>query len=117
MEGFIGAYSRYFVKHPEVNGIISKQRRKDKVSLVIGGGSGHEPMYSGFVGPGLGDASVCGNIFASPDPNTIYKTAKAVDNGKGILFVYGNYAGDNLNFDMAEELLADDGIRSAHVRI
>ena len=117
MEGFVGAYSRYFVKHPEVNGIISRQRRRDKVALVIGGGSGHEPMYSGFVGPGLGDAAACGNIFASPDPNTIYKTAKAVDNGKGVLFVYGCYAGDNLNFDMGEEFLNDDGIKTAHVRI
>lgn len=117
MEGYVSAYSRYYRKHPEVNGVILKQRRKDKVALVIGGGSGHEPMFSGFVGKGLADAAACGNIFASPDPNTIYETAKAVDNGKGVLFVYGCYAGDNLNFDMGEEFLNDDGIRTAHVRV
>lgn len=117
MEGYISAYSRYYRKHPEVNGVILKQRRKDKVALVIGGGSGHEPMFSGFVGKGLADAAACGNIFASPDPNTVYETAKAVDNGRGVLFVYGCYAGDNLNFDMGEEFLNEDGIRTAHVRV
>lgn len=117
MEGYIGAYGRYFEKHPKVNGVLSKHRRKDKVALVIGGGSGHEPMFSGFVGKGLADAAACGNFFASPDPNTVYETAKAVDQGKGVLFVYGCYAGDNLNFDMGEEFLNDDGIPTAHVRV
>ena len=117
MEGYIGAYERYYEKHPEVNGVILRQRRKDKVALVIGGGSGHEPMFSGFVGRGLADAAACGNIFASPDPNTVYKTAKAVNQGKGVFFVYGCYAGDNLNFDMGEEFLNGDGIPTAHVRV
>lgn len=117
LEGFIGAYSRYYVKHPEVNGVILTSRRKNRVSLVIGGGSGHEPMFSGFVGTGLADAAACGNIFASPDPNTIYEVAKAVEEDHGILFVYGNYEGDNLNFDMAEEMLNEDGINTAHVRV
>ncbi len=117
MEGYIAAYGRYYEKHPNVNGVISKQRRKDKVALVIGGGSGHEPMFSGFVGKGLADAAACGNIFASPDPNTVYETAKAVDQGKGVIFVYGCYAGDNLNFDMGEEFLNADGIATTHVRV
>lgn len=117
MEGYTSAYSRYYEKHPEVNGVIARQRRKGKVALVIGGGSGHEPMFSGFVGKGLADAAACGNIFASPDPNTIYETAKTVDQGKGVLFVYGCYAGDNLNFDMGEEFLNEEGIQTAHVRV
>lgn len=117
MEGYIAAYGRYYEKHPKVNGVILKKRRKNKVALVIGGGSGHEPMFSGFVGKGLADAAACGNIFASPDPNTVYETAKAVDQGKGIIFVYGCYAGDNLNFDMGEEFLNDSGIPTAHVRV
>lgn len=117
MEGYISAYGRYYEKHPKVNGVILKQRRKDKVALVIGGGSGHEPMFSGFVGKGLADAAVCGNIFASPDPNTVYETAKAVDQGRGVIFVYGCYAGDNLNFDMGEEFLNEDGIATTHVRV
>ena len=115
-EGLMLCYEKYWKRHPEVKGIISRTRRKDKVALVIGGGSGHEPIYSCFVGPGLADAAVCGNIFASPDPNAVYQTAKAVDTGKGILFIYGNYAGDNLNFDMGEEFLNADGIPTAHVR-
>lgn len=117
MEGFILANEKYVTKHREVNGVISKNPRKGKVALVIGGGSGHEPMFSGFVGKGLADAAACGNIFASPDPNTIYETASAVNDGKGVLFVYGNYAGDNLNFDMGEEFLNDEGIPTAHVRV
>lgn len=117
MEGYISAYGRYYEKHPKVNGVILKQRRKDKVALVIGGGSGHEPMFSGFVGKGLADAAACGNIFASPDPNTVYETAKAVDQGRGVIFVYGCYAGDNLNFDMGEEFLNEDGIATTHVRV
>lgn len=117
LEGYVGAYSRYYRKHPDVNGVILKQRRKGKVALVIGGGSGHEPMFSGFVGKGLADAAACGNIFASPDPNTVYETAKAVEEGQGVLFVYGCYAGDNLNFDMGEEMLQEEGIQTAHVRV
>ena len=117
MTGFIAAHSRYYDMHPEVNGIIYKNRRKKKVALVVGGGSGHEPMFSGFVGKGLADGAACGNIFASPDPNTIFATAGAVSEGEGVLFVYGNYAGDNLNFDMGEEFLNDEGIPTAHVRV
>jgi dihydroxyacetone kinase-like protein len=116
-EGFIAAHSRYYEAIPDVKGVLLKQRRKDKVTLVIGGGSGHEPLFGGFVGRGLGDAAACGNIFASPDPGTICEVAKATHAGKGVLFVYGNYAGDNLNFDMAEELLNDEGIKTAHVRV
>jgi dihydroxyacetone kinase-like protein len=117
MEGYVAAYGRYFEKAPEVNGVLFKRRRKDKVTLIIGGGSGHEPMFSGFVGKGLADAAACGNIFASPDPGTICAVAKAAHGGKGILFVYGNYAGDNLNFDMAEEMLNEEGIQTRHVRV
>lgn len=117
VEGFVSAYDKYVEKHPDVNGVIAKHRRKDKVSLVIGGGSGHEPLFTGFVGKGLADAAACGNIFASPDPNTIYETAKAVEEGCGILFLYGNYEGDNLNFDMGEEFLQEEGLKTAHVRV
>lgn len=117
LEGFIAAYEDIYEKVPDVNGILYKQRRQNKVALVIGGGSGHEPMFGGFVGEGLADAAACGNIFASPDPGTIVQTAMAADAGQGVLFVYGNYAGDNLNFDMAEELLEDMGVKTAHVRV
>ena len=61
-EGFISAFSRYWIRHPKVKGVLSKHPRRNKVALVIGGGSGHEPIYSGFVGKGLADAAACGNI-------------------------------------------------------
>ncbi|TCU31042.1 dihydroxyacetone kinase DhaK subunit [Rhizobium azibense] len=91
--------------------IIAKNGpRKGKVGLVIGGGSGHEPTFLGFVGKGLADAAAIGNVFASPPPDPIIACAKAVDGGAGVLFMYGNYAGDVMNFDMAAEMLALDDI-------
>ncbi len=88
-----------------------------KVGLVIGGGAGHEPMYSAFVGAGLADASVSGAVFAAPPPDQILLATEAAHRGKGVLYVYGNYAGDNLNFDMAAELAADQGIETRTVRV
>lgn len=117
LSGMIDAYSRYYQRIGDLNALMYKNRRKDKVVLVVGGGSGHEPLFHGFVGKGLADAAAAGNIFASPNPQLIADTAKAVDQGKGVLFLYGNYAGDNLNFDMAEELLEFEDIKTAHVRI
>lgn len=118
LAGYLSAYSRYYESLPDNrHGILYKNRRKDKVSLLIGGGSGHEPLFAGFIGEGLADAAACGNIFASPNPQLIYETAQAVNQGKGVLFIYGCYAGDNMNFDMAEELCEFDDIPTAHVRV
>lgn len=117
LSGYLTAYRRYYKKIGDYNAFRYKGNRKDKVALVIGGGSGHEPLFSGYCGAGLADAVACGNICASPNPELIYETAKAVDQGKGVLFIYGCYAGDNLNFDMAEELCQADGMRTAHVRV
>ena len=89
----------------------------NKVALLSGGGSGHEPMFAGFVGPGLADGSVAGNIFASPPPPPIVAAAKAIHAGQGVLFLYGNYAGDVLNFDAAAEDLQADDIVVDTVRI
>lgn len=89
----------------------------EKVAIVIGGGSGHEPMFEMFLGENLADAAACGNIFTSPDPGTIVKTVAAVERGRGALLLYGNYAGDNMNFDMAAELLEDMGIQTRTVRV
>jgi dihydroxyacetone kinase len=88
-----------------------------KAAILTGGGSGHEPMFAGFVGPGLADGSVAGNVFASPPPPPIVATAKAIAGEKGVLFLYGNYAGDVLNFDAAAEELQADGIAVSTVRI
>lgn len=84
--------------------------RQGKVALVIGGGSGHEPTFLGLVGRGLADAAAVGNVFASPPPQPAVDAAVAADGGAGVLFMYGNYAGDVMNFDMASDLLEMEGI-------
>lgn len=84
--------------------------RPGKVGLVIGGGTGHEPMFLGYVGKGLADAVAVGNIFSSPPPGPILECTKAASGGEGVLFVYGNYAGDVMNFEMAAEMAAEDKI-------
>jgi len=117
LSGYLAAYSRYYERVPGQNAIVYKGRRKNKVALVIGGGSGHEPLFIGFVGKGLADAAAAGNIFAAPNPQLILETAQAVHEGKGVLFIYGCYAGDNMNFDMAEELCQFNDINTAHVRV
>jgi dihydroxyacetone kinase-like protein len=89
--------------------------RKGKVALVIGGGSGHEPTFVGLVGKGLADAAAVGNVFASPPPQPAVDAAMAADGGAGVLFMYGNYAGDVMNFDMAAELLEMEGIEARTV--
>jgi dihydroxyacetone kinase-like protein len=116
IEGFIAAYGRDYVKLEGVNGIVRKNKQ-DKVAIVIGGGSGHEPLFLGYVGEGLADGVAIGNVFAAPTPNTVYEVAKAVDAGKGVLFLIVNYAGDVLNFEMAAELADMDGIQTKIVRV
>lgn len=117
LSGYLSAYKKYYKKIGEYNAFKYRGHRKEKVALVIGGGSGHEPLFSGYCGAGLADAVACGNICASPNPELIFETAKAVDQGRGVLFIYGCYAGDNLNFDMGEELCNAQGIKTAHVRV
>lgn len=83
---------------------------KGKVALVSGGGSGHEPMHGGFVGPGMLDGACPGEVFTSPTPDQMYECAKAVNGGAGVLFIVKNYTGDVLNFETAAELAHADGI-------
>lgn len=91
--------------------------RTGKVALVSGGGSGHEPLHGGFVGPGMLDAAVPGEVFTSPVPDQILAAAKAVDGGAGVLFVVKNYTGDVMNFQLAAELAADEGIAARTVLV
>ncbi|MBM9623172.1 dihydroxyacetone kinase subunit DhaK [Streptomyces zhihengii] len=88
-----------------------------KVALVSGGGSGHEPLHCGFVGPGMLDAACPGEVFTSPVPDQMVRAAAAVDSGEGVLFVVKNYTGDVLNFRMAQELAEDEGVRLATVLV
>ncbi|OEU96465.1 dihydroxyacetone kinase subunit DhaK [Streptomyces oceani] len=88
-----------------------------KVALVSGGGSGHEPLHGGFVGPGMLDAACPGEVFTSPVPDQMVRAATATDSGAGVLFVVKNYTGDVLNFDMAAELAEDEGVQVAKVLV
>lgn len=88
-----------------------------KVALVSGGGSGHEPLHAGFVGPGMLSAACPGEVFTSPVPDQMVRAAAAVDSGAGVLFVVKNYTGDVLNFDMAAELAEDEGVQVAKVLV
>ncbi|GGW40129.1 dihydroxyacetone kinase subunit DhaK [Streptomyces xantholiticus] len=88
-----------------------------KVALVSGGGSGHEPLHGGFVGPGMLDGACPGEVFTSPVPDQMVRAAAAVDSGEGVLLVVKNYTGDVLNFDMAVELAEDEGVRLGKVLV
>ena len=89
----------------------------DKVGLLVGGGAGHEPIYHGLIGPGMADGAACGDIFAAPPPNIILEATRAVNKGKGVLYLYGNYAGDLMNFKIAAQLAAAEGIKVETVLI
>jgi dihydroxyacetone kinase len=116
VEGIISAYGDFYQKTETTNGIVLKEK-KDKVGVLIGGGSGHEPLFFGFVGEGLADGAAIGNVFAAPTPDTILEVTRSIDSGKGVLYLYGNYAGDVLNFDMAAEIADMEGIKTKTVRI
>ncbi|MFB7608135.1 dihydroxyacetone kinase subunit DhaK [Streptomyces gardneri] len=110
--------------HPELTvdverGIVARRDAPvaGKVALVSGGGSGHEPLHGGFVGPGMLSAACPGAIFTSPVPDQMVRAAAAVDSGAGVLFVVKNYTGDVLNFEMAAELAEDEGIQVAKVLV
>jgi dihydroxyacetone kinase-like protein len=117
LDGVMAAHGDLLVRHDGApRAIVARHGpRPGKVALVIGGGSGHEPTFLGFVGKGLADAAVIGNVFASPPPQPAVDAALAAHGGAGVLFMYGNYAGDVMNFDMATELLELDGVKARTV--
>lgn len=86
--------------------------RKGKVAIVTGGGSGHLPLFLGYVGKGLADGVAVGNVFSSPSPDQILDATREVNGGAGVLYLYGNYRGDVLNFSMAAELASAEGIKT-----
>ncbi|MGH3647740.1 MAG: dihydroxyacetone kinase family protein, partial [Micromonosporaceae bacterium] len=111
VEGFVAAYGRYVQRVPDSSGVMrAGGPRRGKVSVIVGGGSGHYPAFCGLVGPGLADGAVIGDIFTSPSTRQAYQVGKALDGGAGVLFSYGNYAGDVMNFGLAERQLRDEGI-------
>jgi dihydroxyacetone kinase-like protein len=88
---------------------------RGKVGLISGGGSGHEPLHGGFVGLGMLDAACAGEIFTSPVPDQMLEATKGVDGGAGVLHIVKNYTGDVMNFEMAAEMAAADGIKVSSV--
>ena len=108
-EGFVAASGRWVRGVP--GGVVrSTKSPEPTVAIVIGGGSGHYPAFAGLVGPGLAHGAAMGNLFASPSTQRAYSVCKAADQGRGVLISYGNYAGDVLNFDAAQDQLRAEGI-------
>jgi dihydroxyacetone kinase len=91
--------------------------RPGKVAVVLGGGAGHYPAFAGYVGPGLADGAVCGDVFASPSSRQVVDVARLADQGAGVLLCFGNYAGDVLNFGLAADRLRSSGIPTEVVAV
>ena len=120
MEGIVAAYGdRVKLLDGDHRVLLSAAPvREGKVGIVTGGGSGHLPVFLGYVGKGLLDGCAVGNVFASPSAEKMAKTIKACNRGNGVLCLYGNYGGDNMNFDMACEMVElEDDIRTLSVRV
>jgi dihydroxyacetone kinase-like protein len=119
VEGLLCAYGDRLATPAGDNRIILRKKpaRPGKVGIVTGGGSGHLPVFLGYVGEGMLDGCAVGNVFASPSSQKMFEMIKACDSGAGVLCLYGNYGGDNLNFDMACEMADFEDIRTATVRV
>jgi len=112
LEGIINAHPDLLkIAHKEIRAILRVDAPiEGKVSIITGGGSGHLPLFMGYIGKGLVDGAAIGNVFASPSVNQILILTRAINGGKGVIYLYGNYGGDVMNFDMAAELAAEEGI-------
>ena len=106
LSGFALAHSDLVQLHLDPNFLTRKQKSTNKVAIISGGGSGHEPLHAGYIGYGMLDAACPGYVFSSPTPDQMLAAAEAVHASKGILFIVKNYAGDVMNFEMAGEMLA-----------
>jgi dihydroxyacetone kinase len=109
IEGFVASHGRW-VKRVSGGVVRNTKSTPDTVALVIGGGSGHYPAFAGLVGQGLAHGAAMGNLFASPSAQQVYNVSKAANNGAGVLLGYGNYAGDVLHFNQAQDRLRKEGI-------
>lgn len=105
LSGFAAAHRDLVSLHLDPNYLTRAQKPNNKVALISGGGSGHEPLHTGFIGYGMLDAACPGHVFTSPTPDQMVAAAEAVENGRGVLFIVKNYAGDVMNFEMAAEML------------
>ena len=105
LSGFASAHRDIVSLNLDPNYLVRTKKAGNKVALISGGGSGHEPLHSGFIGYGMLDAACPGHVFTSPTPDQMLAAAEAVESGKGVLFIVKNYAGDVMNFEMAAEML------------
>ena len=115
IEGIVLADPDKLTRIEGFNVVVRKDSPSEKVALVSGGGSGHEPTHAGFVGEGMLDGAIAGDVFTSPTPDAVFEAIKAVDGGKGVLLVVKNYTGDVMNFEMAAEMAEAEGIEVDHV--
>ncbi|PKO52935.1 MAG: dihydroxyacetone kinase subunit DhaK [Betaproteobacteria bacterium HGW-Betaproteobacteria-20] len=105
LNGFATAHTDLVSLHLAPNFLTRKNKAQNKVAIISGGGSGHEPLHAGYIGYGMLDAACPGHVFTSPTPDQMLAAAETVHAGKGILFIVKNYAGDVMNFEMAAEML------------
>ncbi|OIQ79805.1 PTS-dependent dihydroxyacetone kinase, dihydroxyacetone-binding subunit DhaK [mine drainage metagenome] len=105
LSGFASAHHDLVSLHLDPNYLTRLRKSAEKVALISGGGSGHEPLHTGFIGYGMLDAACPGHVFTSPTPDQMLAASEAVENGRGVLFIVKNYAGDIMNFEMAAEML------------
>lgn len=115
VEGFVKAYGDRLEKLENSNVVIRKEIENDKVSVIIGNGSGHEPACIGFVGKNMLTANAYGGVFAAPGPDTIYDAIEATDKGKGVCVLISNHAGDIINSKMAIDMAQDDDLKCKSV--
>lgn len=106
LSGFAAAHRDLVSLNLEPHFVTRANKSRNKVALISGGGSGHEPLHTGFIGEGMLDAACPGHVFTSPTPDQMIAAAEAVESGKGVLFIVKNYAGDVMNFEMAAEMLS-----------
>lgn len=113
VSGMSKAYPQYIRRISQTDALVraNEESMTDKVGLVSGGGSGHEPTHAGFVGKGMLSAAVCGQVFTSPTPDQIYAAVKAADHGQGVFLIIKNYSGDVMNFEMAMDMAEMDDIK------
>jgi len=116
VEGYLAAYPGYVQKLEGVRVLIRKKDSSiNKVAVITGGGSGHKPAFIGYIGEGLCDGVAVGEVFAAPPADWIYKATRELDMGKGVIYLYGNFSGDIMNFRMAKTLAEADGIKVEEV--
>jgi len=117
LAGLTAAHPEYYRLHGDSGKVVARTTagKAGKVGIVTGGGSGHLPVFSGYVGEGLLDACAIGDVFASPSAEQMADAIRAADSGAGVLRLYGNYGGDVMNFDMAGELVEFEDISCSSV--